>query len=124
MNAEASKLGRLLIKQLDPKDNADLLTRWMAYYISELINKAEQAEGKEKEEINEKCANVIFELWKHRMFLPKEVNPLEEFTPILNTLKRIDPDSPRFFFEDNLTNEINGRNQKLTGINNGWRWWN
>ncbi|MEL7656374.1 MAG: hypothetical protein AAGU75_10760 [Bacillota bacterium] len=97
MKMESSILAKKIIKQLDSNDRTDMLSRWMVYYITELMDRAKKADEKEKGDIEDKCASIIFELWKHRAYLPRGVNPLKKFDSIYNTLERINPDNPRFF---------------------------
>lgn len=97
MKTETSILAKKLIKQLDSNDRADMLSRWMVYYITELMDRVKKADEKQKGDIEDKCASIIFELWKHRAYLPRGVNPLKKFDAIYNTLERINPDNPRFF---------------------------
>jgi len=73
----------------------------MAHYIAEQIEIAEQSEGIEKKEAEQRCFETILDLWKHRSTFPNGTRPLESFEPILRALNRLDPENDRhYFFED------------------------
>ncbi|MGM0881392.1 MAG: hypothetical protein ACQEXQ_10175 [Bacillota bacterium] len=87
---------------MDP--GVDTLARWMAHYIAEQIEIAEQSAGIEKKEAEERCSETILKLWNHRSALPGETRPFVKFEPILRTLKSLDPENERNFFFGNRDN--------------------
>lgn len=94
-------LGKALVKELNLDPGVDTLARWMAHYIAEQLEIAEKATGFEKREAEERCFNTILKLWSHRSALPGESRPFVNFEPILQTLKRLDPENDsHYFFED------------------------
>ena len=79
--------------------SVDTLGRWMAHYISELIDAAENAPPDELAASQKRCFDAILELWGHRAELPNGKRPFEELEPIIRALESLDPDdeTPRFF---------------------------
>lgn len=92
-------LGRKLTKELGIDQSVDTLGRWMAHYIAELIQDAENASTEDRPEKMRACRDAIINLWKHRHTLPDGKRPFEELEPILRTLESLDPenDTPRYF---------------------------
>ncbi|MEB4783719.1 hypothetical protein P5G60_18425 [Paenibacillus jamilae] len=94
-------LGKALVKELKLDPGVDTLARWMSHYIAEQIEIAEQSEGTERVEAEQRCFQTILQLWKHRSSFPNGTRPLESFEPILRALNRLDPENERhYFFED------------------------
>lgn len=92
-------IGNALIKELNLERGDDTLCRWMAHYIAELIEGAENATAEDRPEKQSKCAETILALWKHRYELPNGTRPFEEFEPIFRAIESLDPDddTPRYF---------------------------
>ncbi len=94
-------LGKLLVQELGVEDSSDTLSRWMAHYLSEkIIIAAESPAGKERDEAAKTCFDTILKLWEHRRSMPSGRRPLETFEPILETLRKLNPEKERtFYFE-------------------------
>lgn len=94
------ELGKKLTKELGLDQSNDTLGRWMAHYIAELIQDAEQASPKERSVKMKTCCDEILNLWKHRCTLPSGKRPFEELEPLLRTIESLDPedDEPRYFY--------------------------
>ena len=77
----------------------DTLGRWMAHYIAELIDAAENAPPDELAVSQKKCFHAILELWGHRAELPNGKRPFEDLEPIIRALESLNPDdeTPRYF---------------------------
>jgi len=90
-------LGKLLVKELDLEKSVDTLGRWMAHHISELIVKAEETEGKEKADVEDRCRDAIFELWDHVSAFPRGHRPLDNIEPLLATIQALDPENQAYF---------------------------
>lgn len=105
------ELGRKLTKELEVDESVDILGRWMAHYIAELIVDAETAGADERSAKMQACSEAILNLWKYRHELPSGKRPFEDFEPILRALESLDPDddAPRYFRSlkavDNTTDE-------------------
>lgn len=93
------ELGRKLTKELGLDQSVDTLGRWMAHYIAELIENAENASSDERPMKMQVCCDAILNFWKHRNMLPNGKRPFEELEPLLRTLESLDPedDTPRYF---------------------------
>lgn len=92
-------LGRKLVDELGKQPPVDTLGRWMAHYIAELIDAAENALPEERAAACRICSEAILELWSHRADLPHGRRPLEDLEPIERTLQSLDPENeaPHFF---------------------------
>lgn len=115
-------LGKALVNELNLDPGVDTLARWMAHYIADQITIVENSSGIEKKEAEERCFATILKLWNHRSGMPGENKPLMNFEPILQTLKRLDPENEHHFFfrnrkktKDNVPEEV----QKWLDIANG-----
>ncbi len=93
------ELGRKLTKEIGLDHSVDTLGRWMAHYIAELIQNAENATFEERPAKMQACSDAILNLWKHRHTLSDGKRPFEELDPLLRTLESLDPedDTPRYF---------------------------
>jgi hypothetical protein len=69
--------------------DTDVLGRWMAHYISELIVNGEAATGGSAESIRRETAETIIELWNHRADIPAHHRPLSDFNPVFKALERL-----------------------------------
>lgn len=84
------KLGKKLVAQLDGKD--DLLASWMAHYIAQRIEVAQNALPEDRGAAEAACAEAILELWRHRSSFPAHLRPLAALEPIQRTLASLDVD--------------------------------
>lgn len=93
------QLGRKLTKELGLDQSVDTLGRWMAHYIAELIQDAENASAEERPVKMQVCNEAILNLWRHLHELPDGKRPFEEHEPILRALESLDPDddTPRYY---------------------------
>lgn len=92
-------LGNQIIRDLGDDRYSDVLTRWMASYIADLIAKAEQADEAHIEPLRQECANAILLLWKHRSSWPDRTRPFKELEPLISTLEGLDPDKNVTFYQ-------------------------
>lgn len=92
-------LGKLLVKELGIENSVDTLSRWMAHYVADKIVFIENlTDGKEKDNAQKECFEIILRLWKNRWELPAGKRPLEDFEPILKVLEKINPEKEDLFF--------------------------
>ncbi len=95
-------LGHLIIKQFGLEDeNVDLISKWMANYIAQKMKTAEKTVGKEKAEAEENCFNAILALWDRREAWCGKGNPYEDLEPIINTIKKLNPENRDYFYWNN-----------------------
>jgi len=82
------ELGKRIVKELSMEKGTDTLGRWMAHYIAELIESAENChDAVEKEKAEEKCFSMILKLWEHRSTLPRSINPIMDYAHILEAIE-------------------------------------
>lgn len=93
------EIGRALVKEFGIRPDDDILGRWMAQYIAELIEGVETATADDRPVRLAKCADAILAIWKHRYELPNGKRPFEDFEPIFRAMESLDPDNdtPRYF---------------------------
>lgn len=90
------ELGKQLAQDLS---DGDILGRWMAHHIGDLIVKAENATGRQALELGRETADTIIRLWAHRSNAPLRSRPTEALEPVLKTLVRLEQDKPWRFYE-------------------------
>ena len=56
------KLGEKIVDELLLSNGVDTLSKWMAHYIAELIEKVKNSEGEEKEKYEKECFETILKL--------------------------------------------------------------
>ncbi|MBO5055397.1 MAG: hypothetical protein J6C64_03450 [Lachnospiraceae bacterium] len=95
-------LGQLIIKQLGFEDeNADLTSKWMANYVAQKMKEAESVIGKQKDEAEKECYRAIIELWKYRKAWLEDGNPYKDLKPVMDTIKKLEPENQRYFYWNN-----------------------
>ncbi|QKZ17050.1 hypothetical protein [Streptomyces chartreusis] len=84
----------------DSLSESDVLGRWMAHHISDLIIKAENAPGPEGDDIRREAATAILALWNQRTEFPSTAPPpLGAFEPVFRALERLsEPQDPWSFY--------------------------
>lgn len=77
----------------------DTLGRWMAHYIAELIQDAENSGADDRSAKMHVCSEAIYALWSHQHELPNGKKPFESLEPIKRALESLDPadQTPRYF---------------------------
>jgi hypothetical protein len=86
------ELGRVLVKQSNLESEEDMLGRWMAHHIAELIAAVDVApQGRVRAERAREASAAIVELWRHRSHYENRINPLLEFKPIVQAIATLDP---------------------------------
>ena len=76
------KLGEKIVDELLLSDGVDTLSKWMAHYIGELIEKVENSEGEEKEKYEKECFETILKLQEEIHKVPNIKAPLSRFEKI------------------------------------------
>lgn len=90
------ELSKIMID--DFKNSCDVTGRWMASYISELMCRADNAEGDLKGKLQRECFDTVLKLWQHKSQFPSDCLPYREYDSVFKTLKRIDPNNPNPFY--------------------------
>lgn len=101
---EVLALGRKLVDELGKQPPPRVLCRWMAHYIAELIDAADNALPQERAARQQKCYDAILQLWERHATFPGSKDPFKAFKPIVRALKRLDPDDE----QSNLINCVTG----------------
>jgi hypothetical protein len=86
-------LGSAIVKELELDTRGELLQRWMAHHLADLISKANDTSGPEKAEHERAATDLILKLWLHRRGLPLQADPLAGYEDALNVLKQLRPES-------------------------------
>lgn len=91
-------LGQHLVRELN-LDDSDTLGRWMAHYVAELIDLAENATStKDRLAAHKRAMESILQIWEHRESLPGYAYPLAKYDEVLTLLDRLRPDNNPFRF--------------------------
>jgi hypothetical protein len=87
------------VRELGFEDRRDMLGRWMAHHVAELIDRAENgATAAERLRARKNATEIIRKIWEHRASLPGNAYPLAPFMDILKVLDRLRPDDNPFRF--------------------------
>lgn len=114
MQKRIMNLGKALVEELRLDPGVDTLSRWMAHYIAEQMEIAENATINNKIEAEQRCFDTILKLWQHRSSLPNGQRPFERFEQIFRMLERLDPEKKQPFFYLNRNNsDKNKENENL-----------
>lgn len=83
-------MGKRLVEELGLQDGVDTLGRWMAHYLSGLIDSAEhETNPKQCIALQKECVELILRLWERRECLPRRVQPLGHLKPVLNAIETL-----------------------------------
>src|SRR5215213_835568 len=86
---ETLELGRLITQQLGG-DRPDVLSRWMAHHVAELIVDAErQRDSPAGRAIRARVAEAILQLWTHRLSVESHLNPFGDLKSVAHTLRTL-----------------------------------
>lgn len=102
------ELGRKIVEELGMDRSVDTLGRWLAHNIAGLIVEAEtKPDDIESQAI---VRSAILQLWEHRYSLTENFKPLAESDLLLESLKRLHPESDlhRYFPQVDDTNDSGG----------------
>ena len=76
------KLGKKLMEELAQIGSTDTVSKWMVYYLSEMMVRTEEADTVEEKAILKKeCFEIIMKLWSRKDNLPIR-NPFDYIKPI------------------------------------------
>lgn len=81
-------------------DESDVLGRWMAHHLSELIFRARNAPIEERIAANQEAERAILRLWEHKTSLNMVHRPFENLAPVFRALTRLsEPQNPWDFYD-------------------------
>ena len=98
MDNKTFELGKQLVAELEKSEGSSTLCNWMAYYISDLMDKASTARDDDKSAIEKECFERITTLWQIHRSLPRSVIRTTKFDSIIETLDKISPKSEKLYF--------------------------
>jgi hypothetical protein len=90
------ELGQSIVRHLKLDARGNVLERWLAHHLAELMLKAANATGPEKEQAEREAVDLILKLWMHRRALPAPVDPLGGYREAIAVLGRLMPDGNPF----------------------------
>lgn len=98
-DSDVIALGRRLVDALASEGHDDVLSKWMAHHIANLMIDAERAPpGSQRAEAERTCMEGVLRLWAHRNVLPNGARPFENAEAALGTLTKLDPTAAGNFY--------------------------
>lgn len=94
---DALELGRTIVRQLELEQRGNVLPRWMAHHLAELIKAAENSESAAKQDAEDRAVELILKLWTSRRDLPVPADPLSEYRDAIMALDRMLPSANPWF---------------------------
>ncbi len=85
------ELGRTIVRQFKLQRRGEVLTRWMAHHLAELIETAENSGDTAKQDAEDRAVELILKLWTNRRDLPVPADPLSEYRDAIMVLGRMLP---------------------------------
>ncbi len=71
----------------------------MAHHVAELMQQSENADTpRARRKARDQAAETILKIWERRATLPKRVNPLSEYGPVLEVVRHLNPTENAFGF--------------------------
>lgn len=86
-------LGQAIVSELEHDRRGEVLQRWLAHHLAELMAAADRETGAAKAEAEARAVDVILKLWAHRRALPEDVDPLGGVRDAVAVLGRLMPES-------------------------------
>lgn len=77
----------------------------MAHHIADLMRKAKNVTGAERNIVERQCADTIFKLWSHRASFQSGRRPLGSFEPIFQMLAKMFDERRQFYFSELSTED-------------------
>lgn len=112
-------IGREIVRELELDSRGEVLERWLAHHLAELIADADGATGAEKAATEQRAVDLILKLWTHRRALPDTVDPLGGFRDAIAVLGRMSPEANpwgRFRRRDDYTGLLHEMFKTLSRI--------
>lgn len=86
-------LGRAIVRELDLHNRGEVLERWLAHHLAELLSEADNATGAAKTAAEQRAVDTILKLWTHRRALPEPIDPLGGYRNAIAVLDRLMPEA-------------------------------
>jgi len=105
MQERVISLGKRISEEFEQGNHPDTLSRWMAHYIAQLINEAENNTEVKKKKAEKECFKTILKLWEYKSYFPDGKKPFKRFDVIFDTLEKLNPDNRNMFFYRNQSED-------------------
>ena len=92
MTGESDPVIQLGKSLADALDSSDIVGRWMAHHLADLITRSEAQPA--DQELAKETRGVILKLWEHKAGGRFTRTPFEYVQPVLAALARLEPDPP------------------------------
>lgn len=89
------ELGKKIAQDLS---DSDVLGRWMAHHLSDLIIRAENTTGNEGLNLQREAFDLILRLWANRSGAPLDSRPTASFEPVVDALTRLSDDKAWHYY--------------------------
>ena len=86
-------LGQMMVRQLDLNERGQVLERWLAHHLAEVMNEADEAVGSAKADAEARAVDLVLKLWTHRRALPASIDPLDGYGKAIKVLGLLMPDA-------------------------------
>ena len=83
----------MIVRQLDLNERGQVLERWLAHHLAEVMNEADEAVGSAKADAEARAVGLILKLWTHRRALPASIDPLDGYGKAIKVLGLLMPDA-------------------------------
>ncbi len=93
-------LGKRIVQEIELNKHADILSRWMAHHMAELIIKAETADKEKKSRLEDQCRTVILTLWDHIDKLPPTSNPFHNLESFASALRALNLEQHPYYYAE------------------------
>lgn len=102
----------MIVRQLRLDRRGEVLTKWMAHHLAELIQLAERSEAPASQEAENRAVELVLKLWTNRRALPAPADPLSGHRDAIAVLATLLPSadpwrrSRRTRTDDDLLHEM------------------
>lgn len=92
MTSENDPVLELGMSLADALDTSDIIGRWMAHHLADLITRSEADPN--DQDLSTETREVILKFWEHKAGGRFKRTPLDHVQPVLAALARLEPDPP------------------------------
>ncbi len=90
---EVLALGERIVSELKLRPRGDMLGRWLAHYIAELLIDEKSATDAERPEIDARLVDTILKFWDQRRKVPGDVHPLSHLESVIGIMRLLSADA-------------------------------
>ena len=83
----------MIVRQLDLHEPGQVLERWLAHHLAEVMNEADEAVGSATADAEARAVDLVLKLWIHRRALPASIGPLDGYEKAIKVLGLLMPDA-------------------------------